>query len=227
MPRGKKKVEVVQQSQIYGYLRVSTDDQNLDNNRDVIQQKKEDLGLIGPIEWIEEKISGTVHWKKRELGKLLDKFQQNDILIISELSRISRRALEIQEFISVANQKNVKIYSLDIPNLVLDGSMQSNMYISMLSMGAQLERENISTRTKTALAKRRSEGVKLGRPLGSKNKSLKLEPHKEQIKKKIMSGITLKRIAEDYDVSQQTMCNFVSHNKLKPSKSLEPRESNE
>jgi DNA invertase Pin-like site-specific DNA recombinase len=228
MPRGKKEIEI-NQGQVYGYLRVSTEEQKLDNNKDVIQKKKDDLQLKGEIEWIEEKVTGTLHWKKRELGKLLDRFNEGDILIISELSRISRKYLDIQEFIIEANKKKVKIYSLDIPK-VLDGSIESNIYLSCIAIGAQLERDHISVRTKVALAKKKKEyeeeniknennknyiKKKLGRPIGHKNKVLKLDEYKYTIQKKIQDGIPLKRLAEDYKVSQQTMCNYVSKNNLK------------
>lgn len=209
-----KKKQIIQQGQIYGYLRVSTDNQNLDNNKQAIENKKKELGLNGPIEWIEEKVSGGIHWKKRELGRWLENAKAGEVLMISELSRISRTGLEIQEFISVALGKQLKIYSLDTP-IPIDGTPMSLMYINALAFGAQMERENIRIRTKRTLDKLKAEGKTLGRPKGSKNKNTKLGPFKEQISKKISMGITLKRIAREYDVSQQTMCYYVKSNNLK------------
>lgn len=210
----RKKQQIIQQGQIYGYLRVSTDNQNLDNNKQAIENKKNELGLKGPIEWIEEKISGGIHWKYRELGKWLENAKAGEVLMISELSRISRTGLEIQEFISVALGKQLKIYSLDTP-IPIDGSPMSLMYINALAFGAQMERDNIKIRTKRTLDKLKSEGKILGRPKGSKNKNNKLGPFKEQISKKISLGIPLKRIASEYNVSQQTMCSYVKSNNLK------------
>lgn len=213
------KKRVILQGQVYGYLRVSTEEQNLENNKDVIQKKKDDLNLIGPIEWVEEKVSGTISWNKRELGKLLEKMKEGDVLIISELSRISRKSLEITEFLSVAIRKGIVIHSLDIPKPI-DGSLESMMYINGFSFGAQLERERISTRTKIALAKKKVElekkGERLGRPSGPGFH--KLDPHKQKIKEMIKSGITLKRIAEDYKVTQPTICKYVKEHNLKPQK---------
>ncbi len=213
------KTKKVLQGQVYGYLRVSTEDQDLNNNRDIIQKKKDELELIGPIEWIEEKISGTISWNKRELGKLLDKMKEGDILIISELSRIGRKSLEIHEFLSVAIRKGVIIYSLDVPKPI-DGSLESMMYINGFAFGAQMERERISQRTKIALDKKKKElakeGKSLGRPKGTG--SCKLDPYKDKIKEMISMGITLKRIAEDYKVTHQTMCNYVKKYDLKPRK---------
>ena len=209
-----KKNQQFPQGQIYGYLRVSTETQNLENNKHAIENKKKELGLIGPIEWIEEKVSGGIHWKSRELGKWLETAKAGEVLMISELSRISRTGIEIPEFISVALGKQIRIYSLDMP-IPIDGSPMSLMYINAVAIGAQMERDNIRIRTKLSLDKLKAEGIILGRPKGVKNKNLKLDPFKEQIRKKILQGITLKRIANDYNVSQQTMCSYVKSNNLK------------
>jgi len=210
-----KKNNIIIQGQIFGYLRVSTERQSIDNNKIAIQKFKDDNKLIGVITWIEEKVSGTIHWKERELGKWLNNSKSGDVLIISELSRISRTSIEIYEFISQSMQKNIIIHSLDVP-IPLDGSIKAAMYISGISLGAQLERENISIRTKRALQKRKEDGMILGRPLGKKNTNGgKLLAHKDKITDLIKSGVKLKRIAEDYKVSKQTLSSFVKEHKLK------------
>ena len=221
MPPKSKAIKNIVQGQVYGYLRVSTEKQFLENNRSIIQKKKDDLGLIGNIEWTLETISGCIHWKFRELNELVEKFKPGDILIISEISRIGRKFLEIQEFVSVITQKQVRLYSLDIPGDVDLTSVQGSMILCILSIGAQIEREAISNRTRNALAERKSRGIILGRPKGSKNKNQsKLESHKEIIKKRILDGVTLKHLSADYGCSQQTMCAFVKNNNLKPSQDI-------
>lgn len=209
----------VLQGQVYGYLRVSTEEQNIENNKHTIQQKKDDLGLIGQIEWIDEKISGTIYWGKRELGKLINKMKEGDILIMSEISRIGRKSLEISEFLSVALRKGIVIHSLDIPKPI-DGSLESMMYVNGFSFGAQMEREAISKRTKVALEKKKIELAKEGKQLGRpKGEGLhKLDPHKDKIKELIDMGVTLTRISDDYKVTMPTICNYVKKNNLKPSK---------
>lgn len=118
MPKNKK----IPQGQVYGYLRVSTGEQNIDTNKKRILKKKEEFKLIGPIQWIEEKKSGTIDIENRELGKWFETAKAGEIIIISELSRISREALEIQEFISRCIKKNIRVYALDCP-IELDGSL--------------------------------------------------------------------------------------------------------
>jgi len=215
MPKKDIKNNIIQQGQVYGYLRVSTEEQKLDNNKLAIQQFKDKKNLIGPIQWIEEKVSGTIHWKERELGKWLDNSKKYDVLIVSELSRISRTTIEIYEFISNAVQKNVTLYSLDVP-MTLDNSSQAASFILGISLCAQFERENISVRTKRALEKRKADGQILGRPIGAKNKfGKKLDPHKDKIKDLISKGVKLKQIAFDYKVNKDTLTRFVKENNLK------------
>lgn len=211
-----KKKPIIPHGQVYGYLRVSTEKQNIDNNKIVIENLKNELKLVGPIIWIEEKISGTVDWKLRDLGKWLENSKPGNVLILSELSRISRVGLDIPAFISEALKKGIYIYSLDCPIKPLDNSQMAQMFINGLAMGAQMERDNISVRTKNALDTLKSKGVKLGRPIGSKNQTTKLLPFKDQIKEKIDLKIPLKHIAIQYDVSQQTLITFVKEHNLKP-----------
>ena len=74
---------------IYGYIRVSTDKQTVENQRFEINNfcTKQDIVVH---KWIEETISGTKNVDERKLGKLLKKMKKEDILICSELSRLGR-----------------------------------------------------------------------------------------------------------------------------------------
>lgn len=199
---------------IYGYLRVSTKEQETDNCKAEILLKVNKLGYSSKIEWIEEKISGTKHWKERELGKLVDRLKKEDIIITSELSRIGRTVNQIFEFISVLTQKEVKLY-MTKTDFKVDGSIVSSALISAYAISAQIERELIQSRTLSALQNAREKGIILGRPKGKRNNNLKLDKNKEEIKNKIKNGITLKRIAEDCKVSQNTMCKYVKDNNMK------------
>ena len=73
----------------YGYIRVSTDKQTVKNQRFEIEKfcRRENLKIDG---WIEETASGTLRPEKRELGALLSKIRENDLIICSELSRLGR-----------------------------------------------------------------------------------------------------------------------------------------
>ena len=74
---------------IYGYIRVSSDKQTVENQRFEIEQfcKRESLEIDG---WISETISGTKNYSKRKLGRLLKKVNAGDLIICSEISRLGR-----------------------------------------------------------------------------------------------------------------------------------------
>lgn len=211
----KQNKENKENGQVYGYLRVSTEAQKLINNRQRITDKKNDLQLSGDIIWIEEKVSGLVNWKERELGKLVDNLKSGDVIIMSELSRISRNGLEITEFISVVLNKGAQVFSLDM-QIPIDNSPMSLMFISGIAAGAQMERDNISIRTKAALQQRKNAGQVLGRPKGSKSSYTKLSNYKEDIARRVLLGVPYKRIAKDFKVTPQTMSKFIHDNNLKP-----------
>ena len=81
---------------IYGYIRVSSDKQTVENQRFEINNfcDNQKMKIDG---WIEETISGTKAYNKRELGKLLNKVQKDDLIICAELSRLGRNLFMIME----------------------------------------------------------------------------------------------------------------------------------
>ena len=144
------------------YLRVSTTIQDVEKNKFDILALANDKGL-GRVTWIEETVSGRVSWRKRQIATVLDRLQQGDNLIVSELSRLGRSMLECMEILSVASQKGVCIYAVK-GNWQLDNSIQSKIVAMAFSMAAEIERDLISQRTKEALAARKKAGIRLGRP---------------------------------------------------------------
>ena len=174
------------------YIRVSTDKQDVDNQRLEIlalaNQKK-----LGTVTFIEETVSGKKTWKERALSTIVNDLSKDDIIIVAELSRLGRSMLEIMEILSIATQKHIRIYAAK-GNWALDGSMQSKIIAVVLSMAAEIERDLISQRTKAALATKKANGFKLGRRPGP-GKS-KLDQHRDDIMEYLSLGVTKKRIAE-------------------------------
>lgn len=198
---------------VYGYLRISTDKQDINNNKAEILLKANSLNLTSNVEWIEETISGTKDWNKRELGKLLNKINKGDIIITSELSRFARTIQQIMEFIGECAKKGVLIYCTKT-DFKIDNSVQSQMIIFAYGLSAQIEREMISSRTKSALNTKRNQGVVLGRRKGvsvlDKNPNTKGE-----IKQLIKDGVKLKKIAEKYNVTYETLHSYIKKHNLK------------
>ena len=107
------------------YLRISTADQDIEKNKsDILKLANEKR--LGYVEFIEEQISGKVSWRKRKLFAIIDDAKKDDVLIVSELSRLGRSMLEIMEILSIASQKQMKIYAVK-GNWNLDDSIQSKV----------------------------------------------------------------------------------------------------
>ena len=139
---------------IYGYIRVSTDKQTVENQRYEILKFCETKNFIVDG-WIEETISGTKDPKKRKLGKLLSQIQEGDIIICSELSRLSRSLFMVMEILSYCMEHNCKIYTIK-DNFVLGDDISSKVLAFAFSLAAEIERNMISERTKVALEAKKS-----------------------------------------------------------------------
>lgn len=194
-------------NKIYGYLRISTDKQDITTNKAEILLKSDELQLKGNVEWIQETISGTKDWKKRELGKLYDKLIPGDVIITSEISRFARTIQQIMEFISKCAEKKIKIYCTKT-DFKIDESIQSQMIIFAYALSAQIERDLISSRTKTALQKKKAEGVKLGRKSGVMVIEKNLYAH-QQIENALNNGVKKKVICKNHDITMPTLNKYI------------------
>lgn len=193
------------------YLRISTADQDIEKNKsDILKLANEKR--LGYVEFIEEQISGKVSWKKRKLFAIIDDAKKDDVLIVSELSRLGRSMLEIMEILSIASQKQMKIYAVK-GNWNLDDSIQSKVMAMAFSIASEIERDLISIRTKEALRFKKENGIKLGRPKGS-GKS-KLDKFKPEIEALLANGSTQKFIANRHDTTEANLYNWLKRNHLK------------
>lgn len=161
----------------YGYIRVSSDKQTVENQRYEITKfcEQEKLKIDG---WIEETISGTKNYDKRLLGKLLNRITPNDTIICSELSRLGRNLFMIMEILNICMTKGCKVWTIK-DNYRLGEDIQSKVLAFAFGLSAEIERNLISQRTKEALARKKSEGIILGRPKGRKT-----SPEKHKLYKK-------------------------------------------
>ncbi len=166
---------------------------------------------LGTVEFIEEKVSGTISWKQRKLKDLIDGLNAGDNLIVSELSRIGRSMLEVMEVLSIVKDKEINIYAVK-GQWKLDDSLQSRILAMAFSIAAEVEREMISERTSEALRAARSRGVRLGRPRG-KGKS-KLDQYEDEIVAMLRNGSTQAFIAKKYEISSGTLSNWLKRKNL-------------
>jgi DNA invertase Pin-like site-specific DNA recombinase len=133
----------------YGYIRVSTDKQTVENQRFEINRFCEynHLTVDG---WIEETISGTKSYTKRKLGKLLEHIVKGDLIICSELSRLGRNLFMIMEILNIIMTKEAKVWTVK-DNYRLGDDIQSKVLAFAFGLSAEIERNLISQRTKEFL----------------------------------------------------------------------------
>lgn len=196
---------------IYGYIRVSSDKQTVENQRFEINNfcNRENLAVDG---WIEETISGTKSYSKRQLGILLKRVKKDDLIICAELSRLGRNLFMIMEILNICMTKECKVWTIK-DNYRLGEDIQSKVLAFAFGLSAEIERNLISQRTKEALARKKAEGVVLGRPKGRKNSP---EKHKLYGKETLISelrnaDVSLRKIAKLCKVDRNTLSRFIKN----------------
>ncbi|HFA48079.1 MAG TPA: hypothetical protein ENJ95_03565 [Bacteroidetes bacterium] len=188
---------------IYAYIRISKDTSDADNQRHEIAQKFPDVD-----EWIEETVSGNTDASERRLGDLIERLQPGDTLAAADVSRLGRRSLDVMETCARVMKKKARLVAVK-SDLELKDDIGSEVMFFALSLGARIEREMISARTKAALARRKAEGVKLGRPKGATSTNAKLAAHKDDIAKMLHNKVSKAAIARTFAVSRDTVRKFI------------------
>lgn len=194
---------------IYGYIRVSSDKQTVENQRFEIGNfcERNNLVIDG---WIEETISGTKSYNKRELGKLLKRVQKDDLIICAELSRLGRNLFMIMEILNICMTKECRVWTIK-DNYRLGEDIQSKVLAFAFGLSAEIERNLISQRTKEALARRKAEGVILGRPKGKKSApdKYKLYGKENLINELLKADVSKRKIAKICKVDRNTLDRFI------------------
>ena len=197
---------------IYGYIRVSSDRQTVENQRFEINKfcERENLTIDG---WIEETISGTKAYNKRQLGMLLKRIKKDDLIICAELSRLGRNLFMIMEILSLCMQKECQVWTIK-DNYRLGEDIQSKVLAFAFGLSAEIERNLISQRTKEALDRKRALGIKLGRPKGALSKHVKLSGKEDAIRILRAEGTSYAQIARLLHVDRSTLSRFVQSRAL-------------
>lgn len=198
----------------YGYIRVSTDKQTVENQRFEIESFARTQNITID-RWIEETISGTKEINKRQLGVLLKKMKKGDMLICSELSRLGRTLFMIMDVLSFCMKKEVELWTIK-EGYKLGSDITSKVLAFAFGISAELERNLISARTKEALTRLKNEGKVLGRPKGAKTSVEKhpLYSKKDIIVKLYQKGISQRRMAKLLKVDRNTLSSFIKKNNL-------------
>jgi DNA invertase Pin-like site-specific DNA recombinase len=191
----------------YGYLRVSTDQQDENNQKVGVDEKAKRMGVKINEYIIDHGVSGKKEPEKRELGTLMKKLQNGDLIIASELSRLGRSLYMVMRILEFCMKNGIKVVTVK-DGYELGDNIQSKVLAFAFSLAAEIERDMISQRTKEALRKKMAEGVHIGRPKGAKNKILKLSGKEREIKKLLKQGISKTKIAKMLGVHRFTLYRF-------------------
>lgn len=200
---------IARKNMIYGYIRVSSDKQTVENQRFEINNfcRRENITIDG---WIEETISGTKAYSKRQLGSLLKRIRKDDLIICAELSRLGRNLFMIMEILNICMTKEAKVWTIK-DNYRLGDDIQSKVLAFAFGLSAEIERNLISQRTKEALARKRAEGVVLGRPKGRRSApdKYKLSGKETLIRELMKEGISQRKIAKICKVDRNTLGRYL------------------
>ncbi len=195
---------------IYGYIRVSTDKQSVENQEfEIINFANK--SNIKVDKWIKETISSRKDLDKRKLGSLLKRLKKGDVIIASELSRLGRNLLQVMSILHLCMQKEVQVWTIK-DNYRLGSDIQSKVLAFAFGLSAEIERDLISQRTKEALNRLKAEGKKLGRPKGSQNKAHMLDKHHKKIEALLVEKHSILEISKILGCAKKTVFKYVIAN---------------
>lgn len=197
---------------IYAYIRVSSDRQTTKNQYFEISSYAENRGMKID-KWVDETVSsrkalGDRKLGDRKLGELLEKLGRGDTVVVSEISRLGRKLMQIMGILNFCMERLVKIIAIK-ENYELGDNINSKVLAFAFGLSAEIERNLISQRTKEALARRRADGLPLGRPKGSSAKRLKLSGKEELIESYIRAGLSKSEISRRLNVCSRTLSIFL------------------
>ena len=205
----KKNSTFAQKTMNYGYIRVSSDKQTVENQRFEILHfcERHQLTMDG---WIEETVSGTRAYSERRLGKLLRQVRKGDLIICSELSRLGRSLYMIMEILSLCMRRECRVWTIK-DGYRLGDDIQSKVLAFAFGLSAEIERNLISQRTREALARIKAEGKHVGRPEGSRNaqSTNPLFRHDRYIRRALLSGLSVRSISRRLRCCRSTLSRYI------------------
>jgi DNA invertase Pin-like site-specific DNA recombinase len=189
---------------ILAYIRVSTNKQDVSNQKFEILEHARKKGLI-INDYIEVNVSSRASQKKRRIRELLDRMDDYQILIVTEISRLGRSTSEVLDLINFILGQEKRVIILKQNMDLTKNDMASKVMVTMFSLFSELERDLISLRTKEALAAKKAKGIRLGKPVGTIQKS-KYDVHRQTITEWLELGLSIRKIAKNLG--------FPNHNSL-------------
>lgn len=199
---------------IYGYLRVSSDEQDVNSQKQGVEQFAKDKGWTIDKYITDEGVSGGKDPDKRNLGPLLKLVNKDDIIICSEISRLGRDLYMVMDILHFCMEKGCVIHTVK-DRFTLGDDIQSKVLAFAFGLAAEIERQMIRQRTKEGLRLRMKMGVLVGRPIGTKLDPKVDEETKARIIEQYKWGVPLRRLAKNFNVDRNTVDRWLSRWKIK------------
>ena len=176
------------------YIRTSTNEQDNNNQKLEIYEyaRKNSLHIS---EVIEIQVSAQKSRLQRRIDELLIKLADKDTLIVTEISRLGRSTSEVIHIINKMIERNIRIIFIKQAIDLSSHDLNSKIIITVFSLLAELERDLLSLRTKEALYAKKLQGVKLGKPKGTLQKS-KFDKEVDRIKELLFLGVSIRKISK-------------------------------
>lgn len=204
-------------SKAYGYIRVSTELQDYDNQKFGLLEYA-NKNNIPDVTFIEETISSRKKLEDRAIWKLVNEtLNKGDTLLVGEVTRLGRSTFEAMDLLKILTKKKIKAHIIKNNikiNIDNENELVTQMQIFMFGLAGQIERDFISIRTKEALARKKAQGVKLGRQKGQQVKS-KLDDKKTEIIKLLSKDVNISNIAKIIECGRTTLQHYVNTRKLR------------
>ena len=198
----------------FGYIRVSTLDQDLTNQKYEILNYAQ-KNNIAVDSFIQVEMSSRKSLEERRINELYENLKSGDNLIVSELSRLGRSTHEVLGIVNSLIQRKISLVCLKQNLTITDkNDFQTKIMVTMFSLFSELERDMVSQRTKIALASKKASGIVLGRRKGSLSKS-KLDAKKDYIQELIEKKVSLSSISKILDCHRGTVVNYIESRKIK------------
>jgi len=183
-------------SRVFAYCRVSTGDQNTENQ---VQEITAAGFSLTPQRTITETVSGSVTANERKgFGRLLNKLESGDVLVVTKLDRLGRNAMDVRATVELINGLGVRVICLALGGVDLTSSA-GKMTMQVVNAMAEFERDLLIERTQAGLARAVSEGKTLGRPSSlSKSKA-------QQVQSRLAAGEAVAALAREFGTSRQSI----------------------
>ncbi|HHV47794.1 MAG TPA: recombinase family protein [Rhodocyclaceae bacterium] len=183
-------------SRVFAYCRVSTADQNTDNQ---VQEIRSAGFNIDPKRIVSECISGSTQASARPaFAKLLDRLEEGDVLVVTKLDRLGRNAMDVRATVESLAQAGVRVHCLALGGVDLTSSA-GKMTMQVLAAVAEFERDLLIERTQQGLTRAKAEGKHCGRPAAL------TEEQREVVLERLRQGESVAALARDFKTSRQTI----------------------